>query len=69
MWEFLLVMVGGFAVGAMLLHNSRSEECQKALGDLKKATDDVAALTGRIVNLEAAAEMWTKNEKRNGKTA
>lgn len=59
-------MIGGLAIGAMLLHSSRSAECKEAITQLAQAREDIAKLTRRIVNLEAAAETWVKNETRQG---
>ncbi len=70
MWELLLMMllvaVGGFSIGAMLLHSSRTGECRKVVADFKQAKEDADALTKRVANLEDAAELWTKNETRQG---
>ncbi len=60
------MLVGGFATGAMLLHSSRTDECRKVIADFKQAKAEADALTKRVVNLENAAETWTKNETRQG---
>ncbi len=37
--------------------------------DMHELLSELADTTGRVVNLEAAAKTWIKNEKRNGNTA
>lgn len=63
------VLLGLFAIGALLLHLQHSAEIRELRADLASILAETVDTTGRVVNLEAAAECWTQHKKRNGKTA
>ena len=70
MWEFLTeILLGTFVVGWLLLYSHHATEIRDLKADLADAVGELADTTGRVVNLEAAAECWTTKEKRNGNTA
>ena len=63
------ILLGMFVICGLLLYWQHCAEIKKLKKDLRDTTTEMIDVAGRVVNLEAAAECWTKHEKRNGKTA
>ncbi len=49
------ILLGLFAIGALLLHLQHSAEIRQLRSSLKETLDELADTTRRVVNLEAAA--------------
>lgn len=63
------ILLGLFVIGWLLLYWQHCTEIKRLRKDLKDTTAEMVDVAGRVMNLEAAAELWTKNKKRNGRTA
>ena len=63
------ILLGLFVIGTLLLYWHHCIEILALKKAVKELAGELADTTGRVVNLEAAATTWMKNEKRNGRTA